>query len=234
MYEEIEILQNEVDTVVTQIEEICKTDKEVDSLYLGTQIFFSPLKPQQMDLFFIGINPGCGSYKYSGSKPRSIIPLEKSGYETEEFSLQDDWLYIFGEKEKINNLDLLYQGFKTNCSFISTTDSEALRKLKSILKYKYKMDLSSKEREWIRTLIAYVEPRIIICEGFGAFDSLSKMYSLEEFKISENEKQSTHKIAYLNKYIPVLGFKRLINSRFKDPEDVVETLLEKMEDAELI
>lgn len=226
MYEEIEKLQNEVDTIATQIEEICKTDKEVDSLFLGTQIYLSPLK-SQMDLFFIGINPGCGSYKYSDSKPHSIIPLEKSGYETEEFALQDDWLYIFGEKEKINNLDLLYNGFKTNCSFIATKDSEALRKLKSILKYKYKMDLSSKEREWIRTLVSYVEPRIIICEGFGAFDSLSKMYTSDEFILDEeeNKKSNTHKIADLNGYIPVLGFKRRIDSRFENPEDVVDTLI---------
>ena len=49
MYEEIEKLQNEVDTIATQIEEICKTDKEVDSLFLGTQIYLSPLK-SQMDL----------------------------------------------------------------------------------------------------------------------------------------------------------------------------------------
>ena len=54
-------LQIEVDYYAKKIEDICKTDKEIDSLYLGTQVFFSPLKPGQMDLFFIGINSGGGS-----------------------------------------------------------------------------------------------------------------------------------------------------------------------------
>lgn len=216
-------MQVEVDHYANQIEEICRTDKEVDSLYLGTQLFLSPLKPQ-MDLFFIGINPGGGSYKYGGVKPHSVNPLDKSGYETEEFALQNDWFYIFGEKEKIKNLDLLYEGFKTNCSFIATKDSDALRKLKSILKNKYKIDLSTKEAEWIKILISYVEPKIIICEGFGAFDSLKRMYSSKEFMMDDGENSSVHKIAYLNGYIPVLGFKRRIDSRFESPEDVVDTI----------
>lgn len=216
-------MQIEVDHYAKQIEEICRTDKEVDSLYLGTQLFLSPLKPQ-MDLFFIGINPGGESYKYGGAKPHSINPLDKSGYETEEFALQNDWTYIFGEKEKIKNLDLLYNGFKTNCSFIATKDSDSLRKLKSILKNKYKIDLTTKEAEWIKTLISYVEPQIIICEGFGAFDSLKKMYTSREFMMDETENSTTHKIAYLHEYIPVLGFKRRIDSRFDSPEDVVDTL----------
>ena len=217
-------LLNEVDYYVNQIEEICKTDKEVNTLYLGTQVFFSPLKSGQMDLFFLGINPGGGSYKYGGEKPHSINPLDKSGYETEEFALKDDWAYIFGEKEKINNLDLLYNGFKTNCSFIATKDSVELRKLKSILKNKYKIDLSTKEAEWIKILISYVDPQIIICEGFVAFDSLKRMYTPNDFKLDDTNLSTTHKIAYLNNYIPVLGFKRRIDSRFEDPEDVVDTI----------
>lgn len=225
MDSEIETMQREVDEIATQIEEICKTDSEINDLYMGTQIYCSPLE-SQMNLMFIGINPGAGSFNHSGEKPHRIHPLEKSEYETEEFALQDDWLYIFGEKEKINNLDLLYKGFKTNCSFIATKDSGDLRKLKSILKNKYKIDLDSKEKNWIRTLVFYVEPRIIICEGFGAFDSLSKMFSTEEFKIDEDEckKSNIHKIADLNTYTPVLGFKRRIDSRFEVPEDVVDTI----------
>lgn len=225
MQSEIEQMQNEVDNLANQIEEICKTDKEVDDLYLGTQVYFSPLK-KQMDLMFIGINPGSGSYKYGGKKPHSITPLEKSGYETEEFALQDDWKAIFGENEKINNLDLLYSGFKTNCSFVATKDSNALSKLKSLLKNKYKLDIAQKEKQWVKTLIAYVEPEIIICEGYGAFSELQNMFTADEFKIDETAKSNTHKIAYLNSYIPVLGFKRRVDSRFENIEDVVDTLCE--------
>lgn len=58
MYEEIEKLQNEVDTIATQIEEICKTDSEINDLYFGTQIYLSPLK-SQMDL-----PSGSGDFPY--------------------------------------------------------------------------------------------------------------------------------------------------------------------------
>lgn len=52
MYEEIEKLQNEVDTIATQIEEICKTDSEINDLYFGTQIYLSPLKSQMDSQWF--------------------------------------------------------------------------------------------------------------------------------------------------------------------------------------
>ena len=116
MNAEIEQMQKEVDEIATQIEELCKTDSEINDLYMGTQIYLSPLK-SQMDLMFIGINPGAGSFNHSGKKPHRIQPLEKSEYETEEYNLQREWLDVFGKDYGIDNLDLLYNGFKTNCCF---------------------------------------------------------------------------------------------------------------------
>ena len=137
---EIEKLQNEVDTIATQIEEICKTDSEINDLYCGTQIYLSPLK-SQMDLMFIGINPGAGSFNHSGKKPHRVQPLEKSEYETEEYNLQREWLDVFGKDYGINNLELLYNGFKTNCCFFATENTEKLKKLKSKLKNIHKKSL---------------------------------------------------------------------------------------------
>ena len=65
----------------------------------------------------------------------------------------------------------------------------------------------------------YVNPRIIICEGFGAFNSLKKIFLKEEFTITED--WQIHKIGYINEKLPVLGFKR-IYSRFADIEDTVD------------
>ena len=232
MNNEIEKLQNEVDTIATQIEEICKTDSEINDLYFGTQIYLSPLK-SQMDLMFIGINPGAGSFNHSGKKPHRVQPLEKSEYETEEYNLQREWLDVFGKDYGINNLELLYNGFKTNCCFFATENTEKLKKLKSKLKYTYKIDLKQFETKWIRTLINYVDPKIIICEGYEAFDYLKTFFSTEEYQFSNVEEWDTRKVAYLNSGCIVLGFKR-IYSNLASKDNVVATLLEKMEDAEII
>ena len=229
--DDIEKMQNEVDAYAKKIEEICKTDNEIDSLYLGTQIYMSPLVPQS-DLLFIGINPGGGSYKYGGVKPHRVVPLEKSEYETEEYALQDDWKMIFGAGEKINNLDLLYKGIKTNCSFFATKDSGELKKLKSLLKNKYKIDLAQKEKEWLKVLIQFVDPKIIICEGLGAFNGVCDLFPEKEFSITED--WPYHKKAYLNGYLPVLGFKRRIDSRFENPEDVVDSIYQALEETHSI
>ena len=229
MDNEISTMQEEVSTYAKKIEEICKIDGEVDSLYLGTQIYMSPL--QQSDFIFIGINPGSGAYKYGGQKPHCVTPSKKSEFETEEFQLQNEWVTIFGEKNKINNIDLLYNAVKTNCCFFATEDTSKLKRLKSILKYKYKLDITEKENEWIKLIINYVEPNIIICEGFEAFNQIQRIYKNEEFDMGEH--WINHRKAYLNGYIPVLGFKR-IYSRFADLEDTVETIYDAMKETHII
>ena len=237
MDQEIETLQNEVDQLAQRIEEICKTDTEVNELYKGTHIYLSPLK-EQMDLMFIGINPGAGSFNHCGVKPHNVTPPEKSEFETEEYQLQNEWKTIFGPSkvnsqnqvtlETLNNLDLLYNGFKTNCSFIATEDSSQLKKLKTRLKYQYKIDLDKEEKRWIQTLIGYVDPKLIICEGFEAFSTLQNMYAADKFIITE-QNSPTKKIAYLNSYLPVLGFKRN-HSIFCDIQEVADTISEFLEE----
>ena len=102
-----------------------------------------------------------------------------------------------------------------------------------LLKYTYKIDLKQFEKKWIRTLINYVDPKIIICEGYEAFDYLKTFFSTEEYQFSNVEEWDTRKVAYLNSGCIVLGFKR-IYSNLASKDNVVATLLEKMEDAEII
>ena len=225
MDKDIEKLQNEVNEIATQIEKLCKTDIELEELYMGVTVYMSPLI-QNSELLFLGINPGAGSYKHGNIKLRRIEPLEKSEYETQEYDLQNEWITIFGAKEKINNLELLYKSVKTNCCFFATEDTQKLQRFKSRLLYKYKINISEKEKKWIKTILNYVNPRIIICEGFGAFNSLKKIFSKEEFTITED--WQIHKIGYINENLPVLGFKR-IYSRFADIGDVVDTIKDALD-----
>lgn len=67
MNKEIKEMQEEVVLLGKQIEDICKSDPEVDNLYLGTQIYYSPLK-EKMEIMFIGINPGPGRSKDKTTK----------------------------------------------------------------------------------------------------------------------------------------------------------------------
>lgn len=226
MKQEILQMQEEVSAYAKKIEEICKIDKEVDNLYLGCQIYYTPLKDEPVNLMFIGINPGGGGFKHG--KDIKIVPCQKSEYETEEYNLQKEWKYIFGEKY-LNNLKLLYDSFKTNCCFFATENETNLRKLKSILKYKYKIDLLQKEKEWIPLLIKNVYPRVIICEGFGAFNELKKIYPEDNFKIGSSNALNT-KIAYLDPKdtAPVLGFKR-IYSTYYDIDSIADTIRDALD-----
>ena len=114
MDKDIEKLQNEVNEIANQIEKLCKTDTELEKLYMGVTVYMSPLI-QNSELLFLGINPGAGSYKHGNIKLHRIEPLDKSEYETEEYDLQNEWITIFGPKERINNIELLYKSVKTNC-----------------------------------------------------------------------------------------------------------------------
>ena len=223
MYSVILQMQNEVTEYAQKIEEICKIDKDVDNLYLGCQIYYTPLKDEPSNLMFVGINPGSGGFKER--RDIKTLPLLKSEYETEEYNLQKEWKYVFGEKN-INNLNLLYDSFKTNCCFFATENETNLRKLKSILKYKYRIDLLQKEKEWIPLLINHVYPKVIICEGFGSFNALKKIYS-KEYLTGEWTNGTNTKIAYLsqhpNEFTPVIGFKR-IYSTYYEIDNIPDTI----------
>ena len=217
----LEEMQKEVESYTNKILEICKTDKEIDELYKGTAIYFAPAI-EETDLMFIGINPGISP---SETRVLSFTPPEKSEYETEEYTLQSEWALVFGDKYEINNPNLLYKGFKTNCSFFITKGTNELHALKTKLKKYFGSELAEKEREWIKTLVAFINPKIIICEGFEAFNTLQTMFP-DRTKIDDSEK-GNHKVAYLDGYLPVIGFKRAY-SRFVDIEDVVDTLRDYM------
>lgn len=222
----IEELQKEVESYTNKILEICKTDKEIDELFKGVSIFFAPAVPET-DLMFIGINPGVSP---SEERVISFVQPEKSEYETEEYTLQTEWATIFGDKYEINDLNLLYKSFKTNCSFFITKGTEELHSLKSKLRKYLGSELDQKEAEWIKTLVEYINPRLIICEGFEAFNTLKTIFA-GNMKDDESEK-GNHKVAYIDDWRPVLGFKRAY-SRFVDIEDVVDTLQDYMKIAKV-
>ena len=228
----LEQLSEEVKILSEQIVDICKKDEEINSLYLGTQIYFSPIK-KETDLMFIGINPGAGFYNGTGKRVMNFCPLEKSEYETEEYNLQNDWVTIFGDKYEINNLELLFNSFKTNCSFFATKDSKSLTLLKSKLKKYFGNKIENKEKEWISKIIDYVDPKLIICEGFAAYNNLLNLISNKDIKVNETEKGNV-RCSYLNNYIPIVGFKRNISSRFVDIEEVVDTLLSYMQNIQIL
>lgn len=182
---------------------------------------------------FIGINPGAGFYNGTGKRVMNFCPLEKSEYETEEYNLQNDWVTIFGDKYEINNLELLFNSFKTNCSFFATKDSKSLTLLKSKLKKYFGNKIENKEKEWISKIIDYVDPKLIICEGFAAYNNLLNLISNKDIKVNETEKGNV-RCSYLNNYIPIVGFKRNISSRFVDIEEVVDTLLSYMQSVQIL
>ena len=75
----LEQLSEEVKILSEQIVDICKKDEEINSLYLGTQIYFSPIK-KETDLMFIGINPGAGFYNGTGKRVMNFWHTRTANY----------------------------------------------------------------------------------------------------------------------------------------------------------
>ena len=221
MNEEIKQMQEEVTILAKQIEDICKSDSEVNNLYLGTQIYYSPLK-EKMEIMFIGINPGPGRSE-ENRKFSETNPLEKSEYEIEEFTLQNEWCAVF---KLMNNKEALYNSFKTNCCFLATKGINELAELKRILKHKYKIDIDLKEKEWVTILTKYVNPKIIICEGFAAFNKVIEIFNVDRSKIWSTT--ADDKIGYINihnEWCVVLGFARRYSTlRTKDLGEVADLI----------
>lgn len=227
MNKELEKTQKEVETYTKKIIKLCKTDSEIDELYKGTQIWFSPIKIKPK-FMFLGINPGPGYFNYTNKRVKKFEPLEKSEYETEEYTLQAEWKSVFTEIGKIDNQDALkffYKSPKTNISFLSTKDANELHKLKAKLKSYFGNEYDQKEKEWIRTIIAIIQPEYLLCEGFEAFNSLQKLYTPEEFCIDswEDENFTTHKVADIPNNVKVIGFKRCY-SNLSSKDDAIETI----------
>lgn len=216
MHNEIfEQIQTEVKDMIEKIETACKDDKEFNDLYKGVQVYFSPIV-EKPGFMFMGINPGAGNAKNnSGVIPHDYAPLQKHSYISDEYTLADNWKYIF--QNDFNRIDLLEKSFKSNCYFISTTNETDLNKLKRIISKYIGNEFEVKSKEWTTKIIEAVHPKVLICEGVATYNQIKSIFLDEEFESNSDYKLHTT-LKRLD--IDIVGFER-IYSNFKSEDAIV-------------
>lgn len=224
MNEEFEIIQKEVKTLADKIIKLTETDEQLKHLYKGTQIYMSPIQIKP-EIMFLGINPGAGHYKHTNNTPSyKFEPQDKIDYIDGEYKLADDWKYVFND-EKINYIDALKYAFKTNCFYFATENSTDLQKLIRLSTKYLKNEIIESSKKWTKKMIELVSPKILICEGFTAFNYLKGFMGVE-LKICEEETIQAGKnckCARINDIV-VFGFARRMDSTFRDIDIVIDKI----------
>jgi hypothetical protein len=193
-------LQNEVQSINAKILDLCKTNREIEALYKGCQIYFSPLI-KNPGLMLIGINPGAGYYKYHNNQiVQKFCPLEKYA---EDYDLAQEVKY--GVFRHLDKIDIFAHTVKTNAFFFATKNAKDLKLFLKKLPENFRAELKQKSAEWIKTIIRYVAPKIILCEGHGAFDYVKSFYG-DEMVVTQNKGSILE--AAIN-HIPVIGCQRM-------------------------
>ncbi len=172
---DIEDIEEEVEVLADELDDFCDNSQDADRLYLGTQIFFSPMV-YNADIMFLGINPGPGYYNYYNRKVRNFYPLEEHEYLNLSYTLAGAWRSIF---ENLGRMDLLENSFKSNCFYFSTETTKSLEQLKSLAWNYRNIDLDKKSEAWTDALLEEVNPKLLICEGKAVKKMLSSWYKYD-------------------------------------------------------
>ena len=221
---EFENIQKDVKQLADKIICLCETDEELKRLYKGTQIYMSPIR-KNPEIMFLGINPGAGHFNHTNNTPSyKFEPQDKIDYLDEEYKLADDWKEIFSDKS-INYLDGIKYAFKTNCFYFATENSNDLQKFLRLSTKYLKNEIIESSKKWTKKMIELVYPKILICEGFAAFNYL-KGFLGNDLIICEEETLQAGKNCKCGRIndIVVFGFARRIDSGFKDKDIIIEKI----------
>jgi hypothetical protein len=194
----LESLQNEVRELHAKILAECGKTAALKELYKGCQIYYNKLYPRQ-DVMLLGINPGSGFRKKNNKIVEIFEPLVD-----ENFDLAAEVKSVF---EKPGKTGLYEKSFRTNCYFFATDSENKLRQLINLLPGELRTELDAESRRWVKTLIAGISPKIIICEGFSAYRRLLSIFYPHSGRENIEDGEYT-KIAKIENRI-VLAFKRM-------------------------
>lgn len=216
---DLDDLEEEVRDFASEIDSLCEDDYELDDLYKGVQIYFSPIH-YGADIMFLGINPGAGYYNYWNEKVEKFYELDEHEYITysddDGYTLAQEWYSIF---DNIGRLDLLEDSFKTNCYYFATEDTSDLNQLKRLLRDN-SMWVDDKAQEWTETMLEEINPRLLILEGMKVKNLIQNWYG------DDYEEYNRYR-GYINSLsIEVIVVER-IYSNIKN-KDKVENNLERM------
>lgn len=166
-----------------KLNELYKTDVEIQALYRGTSLWYSPIV-ENPEVMFLGINPGAGFYNNNNHQLCHFFePLKIMEYtdSKQDYQLKWEWMYVFGEKG-LNRLDVLSKSVKTNFCYLATEDEAALKKLFTQIRGKLNIAPYEIFGNWTRQIIQQINPKLLICEGKDSLEFLKTWSFKNEYK----------------------------------------------------
>ena len=183
----IENLITEAREIDSKLTSLYKTDPEIQALYRGTSLWYSPIV-ENPEVMFLGINPGAGFYNNNNNQLCHFFePLKIMEYTDpkQDYQLKWEWMYVFGEKG-LNRLDVLSKSVKTNFCYLATEDETALKKLFTQIRGKLNIAPYEVFGNWTRQVVQQIHPKLLICEGNRALEFLRDWSFKNEYKEIEN------------------------------------------------
>src|SRR5690606_39218401 len=149
-----------------QIIAVAESNAEINSLYRGCQLLFSPLiyKPK---VLLIGFNPGGGYFKHHGNVAEIFEPMPQMEYYLNNHSLGEQTKDLFRMAGRES--DLRENTVKTNFYFWATDNVADFNKLLKFLPAELSRRIFHHARVWTKQLIDGLQPEMIIAEGFKAY-----------------------------------------------------------------
>ena len=216
---EIEKVSYEVKIFHEKLIKLKSNNQELERLFYGTQVFYSPVK--KSNLLILGFNPGPGYYNKEKKLVEKFNPETKHEYITADYPLANQTRGIF---ESINKLIDLERSVKSNIYFTATKGVNEFKQLTNELKkINLVNDFWHYSKQWQNKIIENVAPNLILCEGFNVYKDLDYHFNIQ--LIEETATIRVGKISLKEKDIIVISYKRLY-SNIQNPILVAEKLQE--------
>lgn len=169
-----EVIKKDVLEFITRFNKETEFDKTIDDLLYGWRILYSDVK-EQCDVLLIGINPGSG--EDLGARNYNLEPLDTLEYldnRINNYELANLVKRIF---VKAGLFELLENStMKTNTKFYATYGTKELNEFEKHLSKNHKSffdELIENNKKWMKDLIKIIHPKLIIAEGWEAYDYLN-------------------------------------------------------------
>jgi hypothetical protein len=208
---EYDKLKIEVEIFRNKIIDINQSNPQINALYNGCKILFSPIR-KKSDFLIIGINPGIGTE----SKDNELEPTKGVEY----IDAEDEYDYaIASQTRKVFHeaglFEKLEECVKTNYYYFTSSNTVDLQKLLKSYGSETEHEFYVLAKRWTQILINIVDPKIILCEGKLAFDRIKDLYSVNPIWMNEIGYFETPDqklvIGYKRRYSNILHKEKLID-----------------------
>lgn len=160
------LLKDAVKSLDENILKACVLCQDIDELYRGCQVFYSPFLAEP-EVLFVGLNPGSGYYNEHGHRVQKFDPEERLEYVFSNYRLANEIKEVFMMAQCF---DVLNNSIKVNHYYVSTDNEKKLWELLWILKDRIGIDVCKLSKEWTKIILSACNPSVIVCEGKKSFE----------------------------------------------------------------